>query len=105
MFKTPNSGLTYFDHKGTLAVYKTHDRDPVVWRDGMSLVFRVGEVTQGCGDCDHCPNQFCPPNKTAVVTDDASERQLRADLTRRGEEMARELQRQRMEIEVMSGGE
>ena len=38
MFKTPNSGLTYFDHKGTVGVYKTHDRDPVVWNDGMKLV-------------------------------------------------------------------
>jgi hypothetical protein len=26
MFKTPNSGLTFFDHRGTLGVYKTHDR-------------------------------------------------------------------------------
>ena len=28
-FKTPNSGLTYFDGKGTLSAYKVHDRDPV----------------------------------------------------------------------------
>jgi hypothetical protein len=66
MFKTPNSGLTFFDHKGTVGVYKTHDRDPVVWKDGMKLVFRVGEETAGCGDCEHCPNQFCPPNTSAV---------------------------------------
>eukprot|EP00662_Eupelagonemidae_sp_cell21_P016368 gene16368-24608_t len=56
MFKTPNSGLTYFDGHGTLSAYKTHDRDPLLFDDGFRLVFRNGEVTTGCGDPEHCPN-------------------------------------------------
>lgn len=65
MFKTPNSGLTYFNESGSLGVYKTHDRDSVVWHDGMQLVFRNCEATAGCGDLQHCPNQYCPPGATA----------------------------------------
>ena len=67
-FKTPNSGLTYYDGNGTLSAYKTHDRDPVLWHDGIKLVFRNCETTAGCGDLEHCPNQFCPPNTTATTT-------------------------------------
>ena len=65
-FKTPESGLTYFDGAGTLSVYKVHDRDPVLWSDGFKLIFRNCETTTGCGDIMHCPNQFCAPNATAV---------------------------------------
>ena len=64
-FKTPNSGLTYYDGKGTLSAYKIHDRDPILWHDGIKLVFRNCETTSGCGDLEHCPNQFCLPNTTA----------------------------------------
>jgi len=66
-FKTPNSGLTYFDGHGTLSVYKNHDRDPLLWDDGFKLVFRNMEATTGCGDLEHCPNQFCA-NGTAAPT-------------------------------------
>lgn len=66
MFKTPNSGLTFFDGKGTLSAYKTHDRDPLIFDDGLRLVFRNGETTTGCGDTDHCPNQYCAPGQAAA---------------------------------------
>jgi hypothetical protein len=69
-FKTPNSGLTYYDHKGTLSAYKTHDRDPLFFDDGMKLVFRNSETTSGCGDTEHCPNQFCSPHTTPRVFGD-----------------------------------
>jgi len=65
-FKTPESGLTYFDGHGTLSVYKIHDRDPVLWNNGFQLIFRNCETTTGCGDLQHCPNQFCAPNASAV---------------------------------------
>ena len=48
--ETPNSGLTYYDGEGTLSAYKTHDRDPVLFADGLQLVWRNGEDTAGCGD-------------------------------------------------------
>jgi hypothetical protein len=60
-FKTPNSGLTYYDKKGTLSAYKTHDRDPLFFNDGLKMVFRNTEDTTGCGDTTHCPNQYCAP--------------------------------------------
>ena len=66
-FKTPNSGLTYFDGKGVLSAYKTHDRDPIFFEDGMRLVFRNNELTAGCGDTGNCPNQYCPPGSSAVA--------------------------------------
>ena len=59
MFKTPNSGLTFKDGKGTLSAYKVHDRDPVVWKDGLKLVWRNCETTSGCGNTSFCPNQWC----------------------------------------------
>jgi hypothetical protein len=65
-FKNPNSGLTFFDGKGTLSAYKTHDRDPVLWSDSLKLIFRNCESTTGCGDLNTCPNQFCAPNATAI---------------------------------------
>eukprot|EP00041_Stephanoeca_diplocostata_P025931 m.691229 g.691229 ORF g.691229 m.691229 type:complete len:578 (-) comp22853_c0_seq5:924-2657(-) len=64
-FKTPNSGLTYYDNKGTLSAYKTHDRDPLMWSNGLKLVFRNMEDTTGCGDYLHCPNQYCKPSTAA----------------------------------------
>jgi hypothetical protein len=70
--------------------------DPVVWKDGMKLVFRVGEDTSGCGDCEHCPNQFCPPNATAMETDSESQRQLQDDLSRRYAEMEKDRMRRRL---------
>ena len=60
-FKTPNSGLTVYDGKGTLSAYKVHDRDPILFDDGLQLVFRNMESTTGCGDMAHCPNQYCKP--------------------------------------------
>eukprot|EP01059_Diplonema_ambulator_P030616 TRINITY_DN5325_c0_g1_i1.p1 TRINITY_DN5325_c0_g1~~TRINITY_DN5325_c0_g1_i1.p1 ORF type:complete len:290 (+),score=67.31 TRINITY_DN5325_c0_g1_i1:491-1360(+) len=59
MFKTENSGLTFYDGKGSLSAYKVHTRDFVPVQPGGSLVFRVGEQTQGCGDINTCPSQFC----------------------------------------------
>ena len=64
-FKTPNSGVTYYDGKGTLSVYKTHDRDPLLWDNGFQLIFRNMEDTTGCGDLEHCPNQWCSQNHEA----------------------------------------
>jgi len=56
MFKTPNSGLSYYDGRGTLSVYKMHDRDPVLFNDGLILTFRNNENTNGCGSMDLCPS-------------------------------------------------
>ena len=64
--ETPNSGLTYYDGEGTLSAYKTHDRDPVLFADGVELVWRNGEDTTGCGDTQHCPNQYCAPGQDAA---------------------------------------
>ena len=65
-FKTPNSGLTYYDKHGTLSAYKTHDRDPLFFNDGLRMVFRNMEDTVGCGNTSHCPNQYCAPGAAAV---------------------------------------
>ena len=77
-FKTPNSGLTYYDKKGTLSAYKTHDRDPLFFNDGLKMVFRNSESTTGCGDTEHCPNQYCPPgarqDPTVPLIDTADEK-------------------------------
>ena len=54
-FKTPNAGLTYYDGNGTLSAYKVHDRDPIMWHDGIKLVFRNCETTAGCGDLKALP--------------------------------------------------
>ena len=88
IFKTPNSGLTFFDKSGSVGVYKTHDRDNVVWRDGMALVFRRCEDTSGCGDMMHCPNQFCSPaekqaQQTAQTASVGVSAQLEQDLLSR----------------------
>ena len=50
MFKTPNSGLSFFNGKDTLSAYKIHDRDPIPFNDGFTLQFRNNENTVGCGD-------------------------------------------------------
>jgi hypothetical protein len=42
-------------------LHKTHDRDPILFNDGLSLVFRNMEDTTGCGNVSHCPNQYCAP--------------------------------------------
>ena len=63
MFKTENSGLTFFDGKGSVSAYKVHTNDLVFTQGGGELKWRVGEVTTGCGDMGHCPNQFCPGGK------------------------------------------
>eukprot|EP00937_MAST-01D_sp_MAST-1D-sp2_P006755 g6755.t1 len=59
-FKTPASGLTY-KADGKVSAYKVHDRDPLLFSDGLKLVFRNGETTTGCGDEGHCPDQWCSP--------------------------------------------
>jgi len=56
MFKTENSGLTWYEGQGTLSAYKMHDRDPVLFNDGFQLIFRNNENTVGCGELDLCPN-------------------------------------------------
>lgn len=56
-FVTSNSGLTFFDGKGALSAYKTHQRDPVLFVGGMNLTWRQMESTTGCGDTMNCPNQ------------------------------------------------
>lgn len=92
--KGPNSGLTYFDGHGSVNAYKTHDRDPILWNDGMQLVFRCSEDTQGCGDTDHCPNQFCP--STTAPKDDATKYTYEYDL----EEHQQNLKRRERELEL-----
>lgn len=67
LFKTPNSGLTFYDGKGTLSAYKVHDRDPILFSDGLALAWRNCEVTSGCGNTSFCPNQWCPPGATPVA--------------------------------------
>ena len=63
---TSQAGLTYFNRStSTLAAYKTHIEDPILWRDGMRLRFRNCEETAGCGDMNHCPNQFCSTDQRA----------------------------------------
>lgn len=67
MFKTPNGGLTFFNRTtSSVGAYRTHDRDPVLWHNGMRLVFRCNEQTQGCGALDSCPNQWCGTNRTGA---------------------------------------
>eukprot|EP01049_Picozoa_sp_SAG25_P005170 SAG25_NODE_344_length_9418_cov_328.220815_10_plen_607_part_01 len=60
-FKTPESGLTFYDGHGSLSAFKTHDRDPLLFADGLELVWRNGENTTGCGAMASCPNQYCSP--------------------------------------------
>ena len=87
MFKTSQAGLTYFNRSAyTLAAYKTHIQDPVLWRDGMRLRFRNCEDTGGCGDVNHCPNKFC-----SAAASESSSRSA-ADLPRTG---AQRLKRER----------
>ena len=72
--------------------YKTHDRDPVMWNDGMQLVFRCGEATEGCGDTGHCPNQFCPPaSGDRDYTYDYDEALHEQNLARRQQELESQL--------------
>jgi hypothetical protein len=67
VFKTPQAGLTY-KAAGAVSAYKVHDRDPILFADGLNLTFRNGEVTGGCGTMEKAPNQWCPPNATATAT-------------------------------------
>eukprot|EP00040_Diaphanoeca_grandis_P021192 m.112903 g.112903 ORF g.112903 m.112903 type:complete len:595 (+) comp28226_c0_seq2:35-1819(+) len=87
MFKTPNSGLSFFQ-PGNLGAYKTHDVDPVLFHNGMQLIFRRCEQTQGCGSMAYCPNQYCPPGSNASAdvsfkSYDFNQHQLDADVERR----------------------
>jgi len=79
MFKTSQSGLTYFKKPGSLTAYKHHDRDLIVFNKGMSLVFRNYENTTGCGDLYHCPAKFCGENQSAC-NDDINITHLKNDL-------------------------
>eukprot|EP01064_Diplonema_japonicum_P007095 TRINITY_DN14819_c0_g1_i1.p1 TRINITY_DN14819_c0_g1~~TRINITY_DN14819_c0_g1_i1.p1 ORF type:complete len:415 (+),score=98.65 TRINITY_DN14819_c0_g1_i1:352-1596(+) len=67
MFKTENSGLTFFDGRGSVSAYKVHTRDFVPVQGGGSLVFRVGELTSGCGNMTSCPNVFCPKGEQVTL--------------------------------------
>ena len=51
--------------------------DPVLFQNGMELIFRRCESTSGCGSMELCPNQYCPPNATAAATKLSAERQAR----------------------------
>jgi len=59
MFKSPNSGLTFYDGSKKLSAYKLHHRDPILFNDGMKLLFRNNEKTAGCGSLDFCPDKYC----------------------------------------------
>jgi hypothetical protein len=39
-----------------MSAYKMHDRDPVLFNDGLVLTFRNMENTTGCGEMNLCPN-------------------------------------------------
>ena len=58
-FHSPASGLTYYDGVGTLSAYKVHERDAVVFTDGLELVWRNCEATAGSGNATHCPDRWC----------------------------------------------
>ena len=49
--------------------------DPILFQNGMQLVFRRCESTAGCGSMELCPNQYCPPNVTAAATRLSPDRQ------------------------------
>lgn len=66
MFKTPHTGLTYYDGKEKLSTYKLHYRDPVLFKNGLKLVFRNNEKTKGCGTMDLCPDQYCKPGEVYI---------------------------------------
>ena len=64
MFKTPNSGLTYLDRaNGAIGAYKTHTYDPIIYQNGMNLIFRNNEITNDCGTIDCCPRYFRSKSK------------------------------------------
>lgn len=65
-FKTSQSGMTYKDH-GMVSAYKVHDRDPILFNNGLNLIFRNGEVTHGCGDMQTCPSMFCRNNRSTAM--------------------------------------
>jgi len=67
---TAKNGAVYSTWHGTLSAYKTHDRDPLLFEDGFKLMFRNNEVTTGCGDTEHCPNQYCRPGEQPKHFDD-----------------------------------
>eukprot|EP00040_Diaphanoeca_grandis_P021191 m.112895 g.112895 ORF g.112895 m.112895 type:complete len:466 (+) comp28226_c0_seq1:152-1549(+) len=90
MFKTPNSGLTFFDHSGIVGAYKTHTIDPVLFHNGMQLIFRRCEATSGCGSMAQCPNQYCPPNSPTTPgfkSYDFNETMLTESLKKRSREL------------------
>lgn len=84
MFKTPNSGLTYYDSHSNLSAYKHHHLDPVLFRNGMALVWRNCESTSGCGTPALCPNQFCYPGQSGVALNSTVEAMIESALRRRG---------------------
>ena len=66
MFKTPNSGLTYLDRaNGAIGAYKTHTYDPIIYQNGMNLIFRNNEITDDCGTIDCCPRYFRSKRKAS----------------------------------------
>ena len=66
VFKTPQAGLTFKSASGQVSAYKVHDRDPVLFNDGLVLTFRNGEEVGGCGSMERAPNQWCPPNASSA---------------------------------------
>jgi len=47
-YRGPTSGLTVWETSATLShisFYKLHHRDPIFFRDGMSFVWRNGDIT------------------------------------------------------------
>ena len=69
MFKTPNSGLTYLDRDNhALGAYKIHTNDPIIFQNGMKLIFRNNEITDDCGTIDCCPRYFQSHEMTSSST-------------------------------------
>ena len=50
--------------------------DPILFNNGMQLVFRRCEATAGCGTMNSCPNQYCPPETAATVNKLSAEEQV-----------------------------
>jgi len=53
-FKTPESGVTFFNSAGSVSAYKLHTRDPILFSPGLDLVWQVGSTD--------CPSTW-PPNE------------------------------------------
>eukprot|EP00037_Helgoeca_nana_P012113 m.109374 g.109374 ORF g.109374 m.109374 type:complete len:401 (+) comp21260_c0_seq2:1-1203(+) len=64
-FRLPNSGLTYKDETSyTIAAYRNHERDPIVFQNGLRFVWRNSDEIPGVVDVNTStstpPSWICP---------------------------------------------